>query len=170
MIKNTFLLLLLLLPISGYSDSTDIGFWRKPKFFLQLDKYNSIVGRQGADVSGIKAGLEFGKKYRFGLGYYNLKSDIIEIKHLTPAQAAEAPADTVKARLRMSYIPLCFEYIFYDKGKWQFGIPIHLGFGATQNEQALGRIIQELLATPEPTQVAVTPPSVTTPMLPALVK
>lgn len=120
--------------LAGSAFAQDSTLWKKPKFFLQLDRYNSIVANQGADISGIKAGLEFGKKYRFGIGLYNLKSDIIEYKQLTPEQAAEAPADTVKAQLNMGYVPLCFEYIFYDKGKWQFGIPVHLGFGQTYFE------------------------------------
>ncbi len=114
----------------GQIDSSG-NTWSKPRFFLQLDRYNSFVANEGADMSGIKAGLEFGKKYRFGIGIYNLKSDIIEYKQLTPQQAAEAPADTVKAQLNMGYVPLCFEYIFYDHNRWQFGIPIHLGFGGT---------------------------------------
>ena len=123
-----------ILPLAVHADSPDNNIWRKPKFFLQFDKYNSIVGKRGADVTGIKAGLEFGKKYRIGWGYYDLRSDIIEVIHLPPEQAAEAPADSVKARLKMNYFPLCFEYIFYNKGKWQFGFPVNLGFGKTYFE------------------------------------
>jgi hypothetical protein len=114
----------------GQNDSTG-NTWNKPRFFLQLDRYNSFIANEGADMSGLKAGLEFGKKYRFGIGLYNLRSDIIEYKLLTPEQAAEAPADSVKAQLNMGYVPLCFEYIFYDHNRWQFGVPIHLGFGGT---------------------------------------
>jgi hypothetical protein len=135
--SSRLFLLLMLLSAQSYvasaQDSTE-SFWRKPKFFLQFDRFNSIVAHEGADMSGLKAGLEFGRKYRFGIGLYNLKSDVIEYKRLTPAQAADAPADTVKAQLNMGYVPLCFEYIFYDKGKWQFGIPVHLGFGQTYFE------------------------------------
>lgn len=128
-----WLLVLCSCSLQAQTDSVR-SIWSKPRFFLQFDRYNSVVANEGADMSGLKAGLEFGRKYRFGIGLYNLKSDIIEYKKLTPAQAAEAPADTVKAQLNMGYVPLCFEYIFYDKGKWQFGIPIHLGFGETYFE------------------------------------
>jgi hypothetical protein len=114
---------------TAIADSTDI--WKKPRFFLQYDRYNSFVSEKGANISGLKAGLEFGKKFRFGIGIYNLVSDVIEYKKLTPEQAADAPADTVKAQLKMGYVPLCFEYIFYDKNRWQFGLPVHLGFGET---------------------------------------
>jgi hypothetical protein len=129
-------LLLLLATVAGEvcADSTTVNIWKKPKLFFQLDKYNSVVSGLGADVDGVKAGLEFGKKFRFGIGIYNLKSDIIEYKKLTPAQAEDAPGDSVKALLNMGYVPLCFEYIFYDKGNWQFGLPLHLGFGNTYFE------------------------------------
>lgn len=132
--RLSYLLLFLLIPTVLSAQSSNDSIWRKPRFFLQLDRYNSIVADRGADMLGIKAGLEFGKKYRFGIGIFNLKSDIIEYKKLSPEQAAEAPADTVKAQLNMGYVPLCFEYIFYNAGKWQFGVPVHLGFGETYFE------------------------------------
>ena len=121
----------MLLPLFVQADSGNYNIWKKPKLFLQLDPYYSFVENRGANLLGAKAGLEFGKKYRFGLGYYVLKSDIIELKHLTPDQAKEAPNDTVKAQLRMKYVPICFEYIFYNKENWQVSVPVDLGFGRT---------------------------------------
>lgn len=113
------------------SDSLVKENWKKPRFFFQLDRFNSFVSNQGANVSGFKTGLEFAHKYRFGLGFYNLKSDIIEYKVLNAEDAQNAPNDTVKAVLNMVTIPFCFEYVFYDNDPWQFSLPINLGFGET---------------------------------------
>ena len=121
----------MLLPAFMHAQSGNVNIWKKPKLFLQLDPFYSFVENRGANLFGVKAGLEFGRKYRFGLGYYVLKSDIIELKQLTPDQAKEAPNDTVKAQLRMRYVPICFEYIFYNKENWQVSLPIDLGFGRT---------------------------------------
>ena len=117
--------------VSAQTDSSQTQSWRKPRFFFQFDRYNSFVSNRGANCSGFKTGLEYAKKYRFGIGFYNLKSDIIEYKTLNEQDAANAPNDTVKARLNMITIPFCFEYVFYDKGPWQFSLPINLGIGET---------------------------------------
>lgn len=122
------------MPVLAFGDSTDVNIWKKPKFFLQLERFNTLVEGKGAKFGGIRAGLEFGRKYRIGLGYYDLNSDIIEYIKLSPEEAVDASADTVKAKLKMGCVPLCFEYIFYSKGKWQFSVPFHLGIGKSYFE------------------------------------
>ena len=133
MIKN-LLLLMMFSPVVSFADSTDVSIWKRPKLFLQLERFNTLVDGKGANLGGIRGGLEFGKKYRIGIGYYNLNSDIIEYIHLTPEEAVDAPADSVKGKLFMGCVPLCLEYIFYNKGKWQFSIPLHIGVGNTYFE------------------------------------
>ncbi len=119
--------------VIAQTDSSQTQNWRKPRFFFQLDRYNSFVSNIGANISGFKTGLEFSKKYRFGIGFYNLKSDIIDSISLNAQDAANAPnhSDKVKARLNMITIPFCFEYVFFDKDPWQFSLPINLGIGET---------------------------------------
>jgi len=113
------------------TDTTTTVNWRKPRFFFQFDGYNSFVANRGANCFGIKGGLEFGKQYRFGLGLYTLTSDIIETKVLNENDAKDALNDTVKAQLKMTTVPLSFEYIFFNKGPWQLSVPVNLGLGST---------------------------------------
>ena len=84
--------------IASPPDSLIRDNWRKPRFFFQLDRYNSFVSTIGANCSGFKTGLEYARKYRFGIGFYNLKSDIIEYKSLNAKDAANADSDFVKSR------------------------------------------------------------------------
>ena len=54
------------------------SFRKKPKFFFNFTQYNSFINSQSANVSGIKAGLEFNEKVRLGVGYGWLNSDIVD--------------------------------------------------------------------------------------------
>lgn len=102
------------------------SFHSKPKFFFQLDAYNSFVGKEPANTFGYKAGLEFNKRVKIGIGYYTLTSDIVQSKTIRTDQNK----DTVQnARLDMNFIPVSFEYTFYSKDPWQFTVPINLGAG-----------------------------------------
>ena len=112
-------------------DSIQTTSWKRPKFWFQLDRNNTFVSNKGANCSGFKVGLEFAKKYRFGLGYYELKSDIVEYKALSEEEAKNATNDTVKAKLSMITLPFCFEYVFYEDDPWQFSMPVNLGIGET---------------------------------------
>jgi hypothetical protein len=107
-------------------DTISASFHTKPKVFFQLDAYNSFVSDKGANTFGYKAGLEFNNRVKIGIGYYKLTSDIVRKKTLTYDQHI----DTVQnAELDMNFIPVSFEYIFYNKDPWQFSVPINIGLG-----------------------------------------
>lgn len=97
--------------------------------FLVFDSYYSFIGNKSADVWGFKAGVEWNKQWRFGIGYNKLSSDIIEYKKLPAEEISYAKNDTVKAQLFLTYYPVMAEYIFYRKDPWQLSTPIHLGYG-----------------------------------------
>ncbi len=115
----------------GPTDSIPSLSWKRPRFLFQIDRYLSFVSKSGADIFGFRTGLEFQKKYRFGMGLYDLKSDIIVMLPLNEEDAANAPNDTVKAKLNMTIIPFFFEYVFYDKDPWQCSASVSMGFGET---------------------------------------
>lgn len=123
----TFLLLGIFYSASGQLlDTIRASFHSKPKIFFQLDAYNSFVSNEPANTFGFRGGLEFNKRVRIGLGYYSLTSDIVKPKKIIGV----FNNDTIlNAQLDMYFIPVSFEYIFYDKDPWQFSVPLNIGAG-----------------------------------------
>ena len=105
------------------------GKKRKIKPFFQLDSYYSFIGNKSADVWGFKVGVEWNHKWRFGIGYNKIKSDIVEYKKLPDNEIPYSHSNTVKAQLFLQYFPLMAEYVFYDKDPWQITMPLTLGYG-----------------------------------------
>ena len=99
--------------------------------FVVFDSYFSFIGKKSADVWGFKAGIEWNEKWRFGIGYNKLSSDIIEYKALPQSELPYAKNDTVKAQLFLRYFPLMAEYIAYRKDPWQITIPLQMGAGSS---------------------------------------
>ena len=108
-------------------DTIRESFHSKPKLFFQIDAYNSFVSSEPANTFGFRAGLEFNKRVRITLGYYNLTSDIVKPKLITGVFAIGDT--TLNAKLDMSYVTGSFEYIFYNKDPWQFSVPFNIGAG-----------------------------------------
>ncbi len=109
-------------------DTIRYSFRQKPRFFLQLDTYNSFVSREPANTIGLKTGLEFNRRIRLGIGIYELNSDIVKQKLITGV----FEHDTIlNARLRLNFIPLSFDYIFYNRYPWEINIHNSLGFGSS---------------------------------------
>lgn len=96
---------------------------------LLLDTYYSSIGGRGADVFGLKGGIEIDKKQRFAIGYNKITSDIVEYKKVPSSEIPYAGAETIKAQLYMQYFPMMAEFIFYDKDPWQFSLPEQVGYG-----------------------------------------
>ena len=97
--------------------------------FLVFDSYFSFIGNKSADVWGFKGGVKVDEKWRLGLGYNLLSSDIVEQKVLPSEELAYAKNDTVKAQLFVRYFPLTAEYIHYNEGNWQISTPLQVGYG-----------------------------------------
>jgi hypothetical protein len=97
--------------------------------FLVFDSYYSFIGNKSADVWGFRGGVKYNEKWRFGIGYNFISSDIIENKILPAAEIPFAKNDTVKAQLFFRYYPIMVEYIHYDEGPWQISTPLQVGYG-----------------------------------------
>ena len=118
------------------------SFEKKPKFFFNFTQYNSFINRQSANISGIKAGLEFNEKVRLGFGYGWLNSDIVDkiviekndLKYQTNGQ------------LKFNFISTSFEYEFYTNDSWHLSVPLVVGAGGAHYEY-IDRITKDRTST-----------------------
>ncbi len=109
-------------------DEPLVSFDKKPSLFFIYDRNFSFVEGKLASTTGIKAGLEFNKKLKLGLGYGWLNTDIVEKKTITTMLGADSTLNA-KFTLRMGII--YGEYMIRDKGMWQFSVPAQLGIGTS---------------------------------------
>ncbi len=104
--------------------------WNKPKPFFQFESSNVLFDKLD-HTNGFSGGLEFGKKYRFSIGFHKTKPDLIEIKIVNAQDAANTiygdPA--VLTTIKMWTIPLGIEYIFLNKEPYQISASANLGLG-----------------------------------------
>ncbi|HKR03513.1 MAG TPA: hypothetical protein VJY62_02680 [Bacteroidia bacterium] len=118
-----------------FFDSLSASFRTKPKIFFQFDAYNSFVSDKGASTFGYKAGVEFNNHIKFGIGYNTLTSDIVKDQIVTytipDSRPEQSITDTLPAQLVMKFVPLLFEYIFYNEDPWQISVPLNIGMGKT---------------------------------------
>lgn len=77
-------------------------------------------------MTGVKLGLKFGNTFAAGVGY-NYISDYIFDKSKSIINQNPFSADL--AQLKLQYVACYAEYQFYNTRRWEFCIPVQLGFG-----------------------------------------
>ncbi|MBK8228537.1 MAG: hypothetical protein IPK70_15360 [Flavobacteriales bacterium] len=120
--------LLLLLLIASHSaqgqllDSIGHFLQEPPRFVARLDVRGGFISNRSVRFVGVKAGIDHGKRFQYGLGY----------SLLFPSEARDAQVGnrTVSGFLRMGYAAPYVDYAFYQRGHWEARIPVQLGFGA----------------------------------------
>lgn len=100
----------------------------KPVFHYKLDSRSAFIGNRNANVWGIKVGIGYNKRIRFGIGYNYLKSRLPAKVNLVSLQTGEP----IKTRLRLRYMSLYTEYVYFKKNKWELSVPVQLGIGSTK--------------------------------------
>ena len=120
--------LLLLLLIASYSvqgqllDSIGQFLQEPPRFVARLDVRGGFISNRSVRFVGVKAGIDHGRRFQYGLGY----------SLLFPSEARDAQVEgrTESGFLRMGYVAPYVDYAFYQRGHWEARIPVQLGFGA----------------------------------------
>lgn len=106
------------------------SFRKKPKFFFNFTQYNSFINRETANVSGIRAGLEFNEKVRIAVGYSWLYSDIVDKINVSRNDLSYQ----TNGQLKFNYINTSFEYEVYSDYPWHISIPLVVGAGGAHYE------------------------------------
>jgi hypothetical protein len=109
---------------------------QRPKPFGKLDCRNSFIDNNSVNIFGAIAGINYGKRLSFGIGYNQLynppKSFNQDIEYIS----ALGKPYFVSSGLRFYYFSAAIEYSFYHTKKWEISMPLQIGFGRTyyQNE------------------------------------
>ena len=126
-----FLIVLLSRPVNAQlSDTIKYSLQQKPKFFLTLVSFNTIIDDQYASIGGLRLGLNYNQRIRFGLGFFNLTNNAVA----STIHVSENSQDyyTLGA-LNFSFVSLSAEYFFFNDYPWQCTItPIQFGFGGAK--------------------------------------
>jgi hypothetical protein len=100
----------------------------KPIFHYKFDSRSAFIGNRNANVWGIKIGIGYNRRLRFGIGYNYLKSRLPAKVNLIEPQTGEP----IRTRLRMRYMSIYAEYVYFRKNKWELSVPVQLGIGSTK--------------------------------------
>lgn len=88
-----------------------------------FDGRNSFSEQQPVRVGGIRAGLEYLRVHRFGVGFYDLSTPVRQPEYVSP-DTSFSPAS-----LTLSYRSFYYERVLYFDPKWEFSGTAHLGLG-----------------------------------------
>jgi hypothetical protein len=109
------------------ADSLRAYFRGKPSVTAYYDSRNTFVEARRAYVWAVKAGVTFGGKVQFGLGYNQHQG-----QRYRPIALAEG--DTVVGELRFKYGGLYTRYTYFESRWWKLiVIPVQIGWGKIWN-------------------------------------
>ncbi len=100
---------------------------KKYKFLFAFDARRSFVMDRNVKFNGIKIGLTYLDKARFGLGFYGMRNPIrMQGIQLDPMEYPNA-SDTIY--FNFTYSGLFYEPIWYNSKRWQLSTPVNFGGG-----------------------------------------
>src|SRR5258705_7951294 len=96
-----------------------------------MDYRNGLIRSDEAHVVGFRAGVEIKQKYRLGVGYHYLSSEVIRN---IPVILENDGIGNTNARVHLRYGSISGEYILFTSELWQISAPLILGAGASYYE------------------------------------
>lgn len=105
------------------SDSLRHVFRQRISPSFKFETRNSFITGSSTKIYGIKAGVNFGKRFSMGLGYNFIGTELKEKIRVNDVEK--------EAGIHMNYIAPYVEYSFYQRRAWEVSTPIQLGFGSS---------------------------------------
>ena len=133
---NYILLLILFLCISSVRaqptlDTIKSCLKQRPKPFGKLDCRNSFIDNNIVNIFGAIAGINYGKRLSFGIGYNQLYNPPKTFDQDIEYISALGKPYFISSGLRFYYISAAIEYSFFSTKNWEISLPLQLGFGRT---------------------------------------
>ena len=104
---------------------------QRPHLFAKLDTRNSFISNSRAKIFGIKAGLRYGKRLSFGIGYNQLYPPAKNFDTQVYYSDQYNLTQSVTANLKLFYFSAHMEYVFYQTKHWELSMPLQVGLGQT---------------------------------------
>ncbi|MBA3970737.1 MAG: hypothetical protein H0X46_01070 [Bacteroidetes bacterium] len=102
---------------------------QKPHLFGKFDTRNSFIDGGRAKVWGIKTGVSYGKRLYFGVGYNQFSPPSKDFDKEIYIVNTNNELEKITATLRMFYISVHVEYVFYQTKRWHLSMPLQFGIG-----------------------------------------
>jgi hypothetical protein len=98
------------------------------KFVFNFDARYTLFRNDPVRIGGIKAGLEFKKHFRAGIGLYGLNAPVITSFIPTPDQPVSA------SEMKFRYAAVYGEWVLLKNKRWEVSLPLQLGYGKIQTK------------------------------------
>jgi hypothetical protein len=96
------------------------------KFFFALDARRSFVLENSSKFNGLKLGVTYKEKHRFGFGFYGMQQPV---RFVAEVDRDIYPTSTDTVRFNFSYVSAFYEYVWLKNKRWELSTPFHLGVG-----------------------------------------
>jgi hypothetical protein len=96
------------------------------KFFFALDARRSFVLENNSKFNGLKLGVTFKEKHRFGVGFYGMQQPV---RFVADVDKDSYPTASDTVRFNFSYVSGFYEYVWLKNKRWELSTPAHLGLG-----------------------------------------
>lgn len=116
-------------------DSIQASFQKKPRPVGGFATKTTFINGFQSPIFTARAGVDFNNHIRMGAGISWLKLGNYDLaKDNTPFYLDKSFTDssgphTVHPFLQFRYLNLFLDYVYYNKGPWQFSIPVQFGIG-----------------------------------------
>ncbi|MGZ4041992.1 MAG: hypothetical protein ACXVO9_02240, partial [Bacteroidia bacterium] len=107
----------------------------KPKPSASLDTRNSFINNDIVNVFGLIAGISYGKRLSFGIGYNQLYNPPKNFNQDVEYFNSFGKPYFVSSGIHFFYISAAVEYAFYETKHWEISMPLQIGVGQTYFEQ-----------------------------------
>ena len=104
---------------------------QKPHLFFKFDNRNSFIENSRAKILGVVAGISYGNRLLFGIGYNQLYPPATNFDTRHYYTNKYGMKDSATQKLKLFYVSAAVEYAFYQTEHWQFSMPLQIGAGNT---------------------------------------
>jgi hypothetical protein len=101
---------------------------KRPILDLRSDSRHSFINQSGVSIFGVKGGIEYNRKLRFGLGF-NILATRLSSSITFDYEGVNQTTDD--ARLIFYHVSPYAEYVFYKRDRWEISIPVQFGIGTS---------------------------------------